>query len=212
MTTTALIEELAATWEVWAQAGRRLPEAAWHGPTRLPGWTVRDLYAHAGRWPVGFRRFVQAPVFDEPAFRSGAALLAHFNQPGGLATTSASAVAKSSADDAAAHATEVLVARFADAGPAALATVADLGPDEHLRYAGLLTVTVCGALEVGVVESTVHLLDLRAAVAELASVTVAIPTSALAVTRDVLAAVPDPVAFIEAATGRTSRSILPVLR
>ncbi|MGZ4617430.1 MAG: hypothetical protein ACXV3F_01620 [Frankiaceae bacterium] len=132
--------------------------------------------------------------------------------PRGLATTSASAVAKTSADDAAAHATDILIARFADAGPAALATAADLGPDEHLRYAGLLTVTVCCALEVGVVESTVHLLDLGAAVAELAAVTVAVPTSALAVTRDVLAAVPDTVAFIEAATGRTSRPVLPVLR
>lgn len=213
MATAGLIQELAATWEVWAEVGRRLPESAWHGRTRLPGWTVRDLYAHAGRWPVGFRRFVQAPVFDEPpAFRSGAALLAYFNQPGGLAATSASAVANSSAADASAHPTDVLVARFAEAGPGALAVAAGLGPDEHLRYAGLVTVTVCCALEVGVVESTVHLLDLRAALAELASVTVAIPTSALAVTRDVLAAVPDPVAFIEAATGRTSRSILPVLR
>lgn len=69
------------------------------------------------------------------------------------------------------------------------------------------SVTLAALGDVAVMEATVHLLDLVDAVGGEPPA-----ADALARTRDILAAVPDPAAFIEAATGRSPEPVLPVIR
>ncbi|MBO1420358.1 maleylpyruvate isomerase N-terminal domain-containing protein, partial [Streptomyces sp. FH025] len=100
-----------------------------------------------------------------------------------------------------------LIARFGVEGPAALAGLADLPPATVVAHPMLGSVTVGALGEVALMEATVHLLDLIAAVGGPAPA-----EGALHFTRALLAEVADPVAFIEAATGRGSEQVLPVVR
>lgn len=69
------------------------------------------------------------------------------------------------------------------------------------------SVTVAVLIDVALVEATVHLLDLVAAVAELP------PAPVLERVRDLLARIPDSVAFIDAITGRSNPAdIIPLMR
>jgi hypothetical protein len=209
----SLLDNLTALWRAWADAGETLPGHAWEAGTRLPGWDVRALYAHAGQWPAGLRRFARRTVDDMPQFVSGGSLLAFFNRAGGAATGLAASLAEFSRQDASEHSVAQLVARFAAAGPAGLAAVSRLAADDCLEYAGGLRVSVRSALEVGVVEATVHLLDFVEAADRVVPGGVSDPPAeALLVTRDVLAAVPDPKTFVEAATGRVPTPVFPVMR
>lgn len=69
------------------------------------------------------------------------------------------------------------------------------------------SVTVAALVEVSVMEHTVHLLDLVAAVG-------GPPPPAAAVRRslELVTAVPDPAALLEALTGRGGTAVLPVIR
>ena len=64
------------------------------------------------------------------------------------------------------------------------------------------------ATRIVLLESTVHLLDVLAALGRAPDV----PATALREAAHLLAELADPVAFVEAATGRSSRSPLPVVR
>ena len=68
--------------------------------------------------------------------------------------------------------------------------------------------TWADAVRIVLLESTVHLLDVFDALGRAPDV----PAAALRETAHLLADLADPVAFVEAATGRSSSSLLPVLR
>jgi hypothetical protein len=140
-------------------------------------------------------------------WRSASSLLQAFNQPGGLANTAASSVAQHAVREAAVTATDVLVNRFETGGPAAIQVCRRVG-QIVVDYFGQGTLGLVDALTIGIVEATVHLLDLARAVAKRA----AVPTGALAATMYLLLDMTSPIDFIEAATGRSATPIFPVLR
>ncbi|MFF7453336.1 maleylpyruvate isomerase N-terminal domain-containing protein [Kitasatospora sp. NPDC008115] len=198
---------LAELWAGWAERGAAFDAGQWGRATRLPGWTVRDLYAHVAAAPELFAQ-VPGAVVDRPAaVDRGSAVLRTYNRPGGLAHTAAGAVADGARETAAALGPQALVARFAEDGTRVLARLAEFPPDTVVGHPLLDTVTLGALIEVAVVEATVHLLDLTAAVGGPPP-----PAAALEATRALLAEVADPVEFIEAATGRSGNAVLPVIR
>jgi len=70
---------LGLLWAAWDRQGRTLAAEQWDRPTRLGGWTVRMLYAHAAGWPLGFSRLVGQVRETEPTHATAAALLGAFN-------------------------------------------------------------------------------------------------------------------------------------
>jgi hypothetical protein len=62
-------------------------------------------------------------------------------------------------------------------------------------------------VSIGVVEATVHLLDVLRALDR----TPGVPEAGLAHTAEVIAAIAPPIDFIEAATGRASTDLFPVM-
>ncbi|MFG3228528.1 maleylpyruvate isomerase N-terminal domain-containing protein [Kitasatospora sp. NPDC048194] len=198
---------LAEAWASWAERGSALAAEDWERPTRLPDWTVRDLYAHVAPVPEMFTG-LRTAVREGPAeVSSGAGILRAYNRPDGIAHTAAGQVAETAKASARAVEPAVLIARFGVEGPAALAGLADLPPDTAVAHPLLGSVTVGALGEVALMEATVHLLDLIAAVGGPPPA-----RGALDFTRALLAEVADPVAFIEAAAGRTAAPVLPVIR
>ncbi|MGV0816175.1 hypothetical protein ABQF34_29840 [Mycolicibacterium boenickei] len=80
--------------------------------------------------------------------------------------------------------------------------------DVVIRYPVVGSTTLGVVTEVALLEATVHLLDLADAVGGV------VPSAvALAATRDLLIAVPDPTATVEVLAGRTaSQAAVPVIR
>ncbi|MEU1289315.1 maleylpyruvate isomerase N-terminal domain-containing protein [Kitasatospora sp. NPDC005856] len=191
---------LAETWASWAERGAALTAEEWERSTRLPGWSVRELYAHVAPVPEMFSGLRAAVLDGRPEVVDGAGILRAYNRPGGIAHTAADQVAEA-AEPA------VLVARFGVEGPAALDGLADLPPGVAVAHPLLGSVTVGALGEVALMEATVHLLDLIAAVGGPPPA-----EGALDFTRALLARVADPVDFIEAATGRSAAAVLPVIR
>ncbi|WP_052441107.1 maleylpyruvate isomerase N-terminal domain-containing protein [Streptacidiphilus anmyonensis] len=204
MTSTA--DLLAELWGAWALRGAELEPDEWAAPTRLPGWSVRALYAHVAPDPAMFAGLRGAVVEGPATVTGGAEILRIFNQPGGVAHAAADMVAAQARETAESAAPEELVKRFTESGPAAVAELAELpGTTAFAHPAG--TVTLEALREVAVMEATVHLLDLIAAVGGPPP-----PAAALRATRDLLVDVVDPTVFIEAAAGRTKDPVLPVIR
>ncbi|MFD5087246.1 maleylpyruvate isomerase N-terminal domain-containing protein [Kitasatospora sp. NPDC058201] len=198
---------LAELWATWAERGAALDAEQWGRATRLPGWSVRELYAHVAPTPGLFTRMREA-VVDRPAtVAHGSAVLRAYNRPDGVAHTAADLVADDARELAATVGTGALVARFATEGPKALAGIADLAPTTVIAHPLLGTATLGALAEVAVMEATVHLLDLTAAIGGPPP-----PDGALQATRVLLAEIADPVEFIEAAAGRTRTAVLPVIR
>lgn len=198
---------LAQAWASWAERGAALAAADWQRPTRLPGWTVRELYAHVAPVPEMFTGLRAAVLEGRPEVADGAGVLRSYNRPGGIAHTAADQVAEAAQQAAEVAEPAVLIARFGVEGPAALAGLADLPVDAAVAHPLLGSVAVGALGEVALMEATVHLLDLIA--------TVGGPPpaeEALDFTRVLLARVADPVDFIEAATGRGAAAVLPVVR
>lgn len=199
--------DLAEAWEAWATAGESMTQAAWEQPTRLPGWDVAALYAHVSTWPVMFDRLVTAPDAGQAVWSDAASLLASFNQPGGLAASAAQQVADRARHDAAVRSRETLVRSFAGTGPQAIVKAVERG-DAVVDYLGAGGIRLEDAADIGLLEAVVHWLDLEAATGTAGGIA---PKSLRRVAA-VLSGIPDPVVFIEAATGRTTRTVLPVLR
>ncbi|MFD8703352.1 maleylpyruvate isomerase N-terminal domain-containing protein [Kitasatospora sp. NPDC059648] len=200
-------ELLAEVWASWAERGAALGAEDWDRPTRLSEWTVRDLYAHVAPAPEQFAGLREAVVEGPAVLTGGAEILRTFNRPGGIADTAAGQIADMAKETAKATEPAVLIARFGTEGPAALAGIADLPPETVVAHQLLGKVTVGALGEVALMEATVHLLDLIAAVGGPAPA-----EEALHFTRGLLAEAADPVAFIEAAAGRSSEPVLPVIR
>jgi hypothetical protein len=139
---------------------------------------------------------------DDPAV-----LLRGFNAgPTALAHTMADTLVQMAVARAAATAPEDLALGF-EAG-ADFVGDAPLGPDAVVPHPVVGSVTIGVLTDVAVLEATIHLLDVVAAVGGDGP-----PPDALQFVGALLARLPDPIAFIEAATGRAATAgVLPVLR
>ncbi|WP_203728841.1 maleylpyruvate isomerase N-terminal domain-containing protein [Paractinoplanes durhamensis] len=199
----AALDEL---WSVWAAIGANLTDAEWHCDTRLDGWDVRALWAHAAGWPFGFSMLVGRVTDDKPTHPVAADLLREFNEPGGIANSSRDQVAAAARDDAAKYTIEQLVGQFAGTGPEAITAARYLGP-VTVDYFGRAVLPLAEAVSIGVVEATVHLLDVQRALGR----TPDVPEAGLAHTAEVIAQIASPIDFIEAATGRASTDLFPVM-
>jgi uncharacterized protein (TIGR03083 family) len=193
-------------WAAWKLHGQTLSGEQWERPTRLGAWNVRSLYAHASAWPVGLSRLLNCVQDVEPTHATAAALLAEFNRPDGIAKSQADQVAARARDRAAAHEPAELIAQFASTGPHAIATARQLGP-VVVDYFGLAMLRLDKVTSIGILEATVHLLDLRRAL----DLPPEMPTDGLAHAAAVLAEMAPPVDFIEVATGRSTVELFPVL-
>jgi uncharacterized protein (TIGR03083 family) len=207
MTGADRLATLAELWSVWERQGRALSDEQWRQPTRLGDWTVRMLYAHAAGWPFGFSRLVGQVREARPTHPTAVALLGEFNRPGGIATSQADRVAAAAREDAAAYAPAEMVEQFAVTGPRAIATAHRLGP-VVVDYFGRALLPLQEAVSIGILEATVHLLDLQRAV----GVPPEVPAAGLEHTVGLLAAMAPPVDFVEVATGRSQAELFPVLR
>jgi len=206
MTIEDRLTTLESLWSVWADNGRAMTGEQWALPTRLGGWDVRSLYAHAAFWPSAFTGLVGQVRDAEPTHATAAALLRDFNAPDGVAHRLRDWNAASARADATTFSTEQMIERFAGAGPRAIAAARRLGP-VAVDYFGQAILRLDEVVSIGVLEATVHLLDLQRALDRPADV----PAGGLAHTTSLLAEMAPPVDFIEAATGRRAAEIFPVL-
>jgi uncharacterized protein (TIGR03083 family) len=198
---------LGLLWAGWQRQGQALSAEQWQRPTRLGDWTVRMLYAHAAGWPFGFAHLVQQVREVAPTHASAAALLAEFNRPGGTATSQADHIATAARQDAEAYTPAQMISQFAVTGPQAIAAARRLGP-VVVDYFGHAMLPLEEAVSIGVLEATVHLLDLQRAL----DVPPEVPAAGLRHTVGLLATMTPPVDFIELATGRSQVALFPVLR
>ena len=198
---------LGLLWAAWEHQGRELSADQWQRPTRLGDWTVRMLYAHAAGWPVGFAHLVGQVRQVAPTHASAAELLGEFNRPGGIATSQADRVAAAAREDAAAYTPAQLIEPFSETGPQAIATARRLG-SVMVDYFGRAMLPLAEAVSIGILEATVHLLDLQRAL----ELPPDVPPAGLEHTVGLLAEMTPPVDFIELATGRSQVGLFPVLR
>ena len=200
------VDALEQTWSECARIGNGLAEPDWRRPTRCAPWNVAQLYAHHSSFPLVL---VSPTTTDEQAAPVDAAdVLRGFNAPGGEAHTMASAVAERAATTSAQHPPAALVARFADNGPRAIATLRSADPGQPMPWVGNV-VTLAEVLRIALLEATVHLLDLQRALDQTPSA----PGAALRETAVLLAEIAPAVEFIESATGRAPAAPpLPVIR
>jgi len=206
MTIEDRLTTLDALWSVWAENGRALTDEQWTRPTRLGAWDVRSLYAHAGSWPSAFTSLVNQVREAEPTHATAAALLRAFNAPDGVAHRLRDWNATSAGEDAAKYSTAQLIERFATEGPQAIATARRQGA-VAVDYYGMAVLALDEVVSIGIMEATVHLLDLHHALGRPPNV----PAEGLAHTTALLAEMAPPIDFIEAATGRRPDDLFPLL-
>ena len=199
---------LAEAWRWWATTLTDLDAAAWRLETRLPGWDVAALVAHTSLLVRGLSFLSSRPIDAAPAMRSAGEMLRHFNAPGGVATTLADEIAEMSRRQSTLTPPDDLIALFAVTAPAVIAAVEETGPIV-IDYFGNGTLPIAEAMSIATLEAVVHGLDLCAAVDAPGA---SIPQSPMQHTVGLLASIAEPVTFIEAATGRSSTHVLPVIR
>lgn len=199
---------LAEAWRWWATTLTELNAPAWRLETRLPGWNVAALVAHASLLVRGLDVMSSRPLDTEPAVRSAHDMLSGFNAPGGVATTFADGIAEIARRQAASMSPDELVALFAVTAPEVIASLEEAGPIV-IEYFGNGTFPIVEAMSIAVLEAVVHGVDLCAATDASAAT---IPQSPVEHTVGLLASMAEPVSFIDVATGRSSIDVLPVLR
>ena len=202
------LDALEQTWRVWTELGEGLTEDQWFTATRCPGWNVAALYAHHSAFPRDMSALL--PLSDavgDPV--TAAELVRRFNAPEGVAHTMAETVGDQAVSDAAEHSRKDLIDRFSVHGPRALQRLrqvaATLVVPWHTSGAVIMLVE---ALRIVLLEATVHLLDVQRALGH----PPVVPPPALRDTAQLLAELAPAVELIEAATGRSTHSPLPVLR
>lgn len=202
----AVREVLADAWERWARRCTELTPQQWSTATRCRPWEVRQLVAHLCPHRSMFD-MLNAAVTDGPAAVTDAAeMLRRFNAPGGIAYTSADNIAERAASDAATLTPAEAVTRFTECAGILRATPMSKGIVISYPVVGSTTLAVVA--EVALMEATVHLLDLANAIGGVQP-----SDQALAATRDLLIAIPDPTAAIEVLAGRADpAAAVPAIR
>ncbi|WP_019931189.1 maleylpyruvate isomerase N-terminal domain-containing protein [Nocardia sp. BMG111209] len=198
------VDVLERVWGSWAERGAGLSGEEWGRATRLDGWTVLDLFAHVAPDPKVLDFFRGARVVG-PAVTGGAELLRVVHAADGVVRERAGEIA-SAAREAGGVGVARLLRYFTVGGPEAIAVLREADSAAGLGYPQVGSVSFGALVEVSIVEATVHLLDLIAAVGG-----PPVPAGGLRRTVEVLAAVPDPVVFIESAAGRTAGGLPPIL-
>jgi uncharacterized protein (TIGR03083 family) len=206
MTHEDRLATLSTLWSAWAEHGQAMTGEQWELPTRLGTWDVRSLYAHASSWPRALPALIEQVVEAEPTHDTAAALLRDFNAPDGAANRYRDLNATSAGQDAAGYSSAALVEQFTGTGPRALAAARRQGP-VAVNYFGQAVLPIGEVVSIGILEATVHLLDLHRALGRPPDV----PAGGLAHTAALLAEMAPPVDLIEAATGRTTAAPFPVL-
>jgi hypothetical protein len=197
---------LADAWERWARRCAELTPQQWSTATRCRPWDVRALVTHLCPDPSMFD-MLDAAATDEPAAVTDAAeMLRRFNAPGGIAHTSADNLAEQATTDAARLTPDNAVTRFTECAEILRATT--MSKESVISYPVVGSTTLAVVAEVALMEATVHLLDLADAVGGVQP-----SENALAATRDLLIAVPDPAAAIEVLAGRADpAAAVPAIR
>ncbi|MQY24909.1 maleylpyruvate isomerase N-terminal domain-containing protein [Nocardia aurantia] len=198
------VDVLEQVWWSWAERGAVLSSAEWERPTRLAGWAVRDLFAHVAPDPKVLD-FFRGPRVAEPAVTEGARLLRRIHAADGVVRERAGDIA-AAAREAGGVGAARLLRYFTVTGPEVIVVLREVDSAVGLVYPQVGSVSFGALVEVSIVEATVHLLDLIAAVGGPPA-----PRDGVRRTVEVLAAVPDPVAFIESAAGRTGEPLPPIL-
>jgi uncharacterized protein (TIGR03083 family) len=203
------IDTLEAVWASWAEVGGGLGTEQWSSPTRCPGWDVAALFAHVGVFPGAIVDPPPAPVGGNEPTVTAVDILRGFNVPGGVAHGMAEQVAEAAVSIAARLGPQALVAAFAENGPRAIDALRRREPASPVPWpaTGRMT-TWAEALRIVLLESVVHLLDVLHSLDRRPCV----PASGLREAAHLLAEIAEPISFIEAATGRSVRSPLPVVR
>ncbi|WP_410570817.1 maleylpyruvate isomerase N-terminal domain-containing protein [Amycolatopsis sp. cmx-4-61] len=198
--TAADVDLLRRGWAHWAEIGASLTEAERQQATRLPGWPVGTLYAHVARSVDVLAAALDTAKSDvDTACPDASAYFRSFHGAREQAARTVDQVARQAAGSPPA----VWAAKLAEHGPplldrAAAATGAVDSPAGRIAVPDYLLTRL--------VEVTVHLLDLRAAVPGPGP-----EPEALHRVSDVLVGVAGPTAFVEAATGRTPFPVFPLL-
>jgi uncharacterized protein (TIGR03083 family) len=202
--TNALV--LGATWRDWAARLAALAPTDWSRPTRCDGWTVHALAAHVAPDVTQLTALPDSLIDGPAAVDDAADLLQGFNRPDGVAHTMAGAVADMAVAGAGSLGRDEVIDRFERS--AAFAETSSVDQAAVIPHPVVGSITVAVATDLSVVEATVHLLDLIDAVGGPAP-----SPASLAFTRSVLVRVADPVALIDAATGRRSPDgLFPLMR
>ncbi|WP_254699157.1 maleylpyruvate isomerase family mycothiol-dependent enzyme [Rhodococcus sp. SGAir0479] len=194
-------------WRMWAKRAAELSDAQWTTETRLPGWTVRDVYVHVT--PDVLIAMLAAPAADGDAeVTSAAEMLRVFNAADPATTEPMHAQLAEMVRQAAADVgRDDIVERFDSELPDAFERLSGLTRATAIPHPILGSVALGAFLDMAILEATIHWLDVVDAVGGPEPETMALERA-----RDVLAAVPDPRAFVEAASGRTTAPVLPVMR
>ena len=199
-------EVLADAWERWARRCATLSPQEWSTPTRCSGWDVAALLAHVCPDSAMFARLTGAIVDGPAAVTDAAEMLRRFNKPDGIAHTTAGTLAEQAVSDAAALTPDAAATRFGECARILRAT--SMSEQTVIAYPTVGSTTLAVIAEVALMETTVHLLDLAAAVGGIEP-----SPQALAATRDLLIAVPDATAAIEVLSGRVDpAAAVPAIR
>lgn len=199
-------EVLADAWGRWTGRCAVLTADEWSTATRCSGWDVGALVAHVCPEPAMFDRLADAVIDGPAAVDDAAIMLRRFNAPDGVANTSAAALADQAVADARSLTPEQAARRFDECARILRAT--PMLRQTVIAYPTVGSVTLAVIAETALMESTVHLLDLADAVGGVEP-----SPEALAATRDLLIAVPDPRSAIDVLAGRaTPETALPAIR
>jgi uncharacterized protein (TIGR03083 family) len=202
----AVREVLADAWESWVRRCAELTPQQWSAATRCRPWDVRALVAHVCPDPSMFDMLNAATTNEPAAVTDAAEMLRRFNAPGGIAHTLADNLAEQATSDAAQLTPDEAVTRFTDCAEILRAT--PMSNETVLTYPVVGSTTLAVVAEVALMEATVHLLDLADAVGGVQP-----SEKALAATRDLLIAIPDPAAAIEVLAGRADpATAVPAIR
>ncbi|WP_246872550.1 maleylpyruvate isomerase N-terminal domain-containing protein [Rhodococcus sp. DMU1] len=120
-------------WRSWAERARELSDEQWTAPTRLPGWTVRDLYVHVT--PDALIALLADPASDGTAkVTSAAEMLRVFNADPVAAEPMHRRIAEMVRRAATDVGRETLVERFAVELPQAFDRLTGLARETVVRH------------------------------------------------------------------------------
>jgi uncharacterized protein (TIGR03083 family) len=199
-------ETLADAWERWAHRCAELTPQQWATATRCRPWDVRGLVAHLCPDRSMFDMLAAARTDGPAAVTDADEMLRHFNAPGGIAHTSADGIAERAATEAQTLTPDGAVTRFTESAEILRAT--PMSSQTVVSYPVVGSTTLAVVAEIALMEATVHLLDLADAVGGVQP-----SDPAIAATRDLLIAVPDPIAAVEVLAGRAEpAAAVPAIR